>query len=148
MSKSEGRCLGYYMGHLVTPFQSQILCAAANNRVCGHAYAPTSPTVVCHSDMHCLLAMRHSNHVGVVTMLANLVCVININWYDFKELRLSSRKLGLRGRGVTIRYPHDTIRIAILGENRKMNQLITIVYYVAVTCRGNTLRLHYYYLIL
>ena len=35
------------MGHLVTPFQGQILRAAANNRVCGHAstrgHAPTSP---------------------------------------------------------------------------------------------------------
>ena len=36
------------MGHLVTQFQWQILRAAANNRVCGHAstcvHAPTSPT--------------------------------------------------------------------------------------------------------
>ena len=39
---------GWVVGHLVTPFQSQILCAAANNRVRGHAsvcgYAPPSPT--------------------------------------------------------------------------------------------------------
>ena len=36
------------MGHVVTQFQGQILRAAANNRVCGHAstcgHAPTSPT--------------------------------------------------------------------------------------------------------
>ena len=37
------------MGHLVTQFQGQILRAAANNRVCGHAstcgHDPTSPTI-------------------------------------------------------------------------------------------------------
>ena len=37
----------WVVGHLVTQFQGQVLRAAANNRVCGHAsgcgYAPTSP---------------------------------------------------------------------------------------------------------
>ena len=46
MSKSEGQCLGFRPP--VTQFQGQILRAAANNRVCGHAstcgHAPTSPT--------------------------------------------------------------------------------------------------------
>ena len=37
-------------------------------------------------------------------------------------------------RGVTIRYPHDTIRIAIPDENRKMNQLITIGSLYCILC--------------
>ena len=59
-------------------------------------------------------------------------------------------------RGVTIRYPHDTIRIAILesrydtydiaipGENRKMNQLITIgsLYCILCVCSFDLSRQH------
>ena len=45
-------------------------------------------------------------------------------------------------RGVTIRYPHDTIRIAILGENRKMNQLITIGSLYCILCSCDLSRQH------
>ena len=58
-------------------------------------------------------------------------------------------------RGVTIRYPHDTIRIAIYlshdtiriaipGENRKMNQLITIgsLYCILCVCSFDLSRQH------
>ena len=43
---------------------------------------------------------------------------------------------------VTIRYPHDTIRIAILGENRKMNQLITIGSLYCILCSFDLSRQH------
>ena len=55
-------------------------------------------------------------------------------------------------RGVMIRYPHDTIRIAylshdtiriaILGENRKMNQLITIGSLYCILCSCDLSRQH------
>ena len=45
-------------------------------------------------------------------------------------------------RVVTIRYPHDTIRIAILGENRKMNQLITIGSLYCILCSFDLSRQH------
>ena len=57
-------------------------------------------------------------------------------------------------RGVTIRYPHDTIRIAILesrydtiriailDENRKMNQLIMIGSLYCILCSFDLSRQH------
>ena len=50
-------------------------------------------------------------------------------------------------RTLTIRYvsrylSHDTIRIAILGENRKMNQVITIGSLYCILCSFDLSRQH------
>ena len=87
----------------------------------------------------------------------NIDCVNNFNFLGIvlnQHLNWHSHTTKIANeicRGVTIRYPHDTIRIAILesryaipGENRKMNQLITIgsLYCILCVCSFDLSRQH------
>ena len=70
------------------------------------------------------------------------------DWNSLPDKIATIKDLGsLRYGTLTIRYvsrylSHDTIRIAILGENRKMNQLITIGSLYCILCSFDLSRQH------